>query len=1306
MSPETTKRALVLQHVGLGVPLVDIVGNDEVLAALTDDTFALDNEQLYRRNLTGEILFPFDEDWEPGGPLIASGEQDERTRNPNNQKGLFLVQLPINNAWWLQAGVWIDFYLARNEWSFTLPAGDGAWKYGYGYIVSVESDLFSGLASIRFRIIELTGAGKSDLLLRSTSAAPHTGSFIFPFLPRTSASTLPEDVAWLDSLPFSVPDGEEPLLRETILSPDLVEWTRQVGQNLDARGGFASTSGFSTTFAYEGREFEGSPRPPKKLPRSRTLETLVAQNAVALGSSSDAGLYDNPSLYFISESWIGDELARIYGHPRPTRAAQALAPLVTDDASLTTTALVAQHKNSTYEAYWGHHTTDFHYATNPKGEWGDLSGLGPDSLKLTALVVPSVYGSDVQPQLLSSLDKPSPWATPASWHSRKTLFWVIDVDNPNPWETAELVQTLWVDSWGWDSAATNVTVRYVDALAWVRSSRQTNNYRVVPTLSSANQTEEEWEWNVPANYRLFEGNIIDTLKRQTPYETAIRALFLNSENERNAKADANPQWIVVGGYAFPRVQLVHPVVDEEGGGFYWAPLAHREKLYCVTHTMDWSGRVPEDGVVPPAGYYSLSGDFLPDTARLDALKIRKVGIPLGGKQEEGFDISSHTINEGDWSLMFRDDFTLWNVGYRRLSRKEEICGQTIAMGYVELASNPALNQPLMNSNNKRPPFSDGVLPTGLRLLYSRLNSFAYSRFATEKLKNIDAPEMAHVFYRNPLMNEEGEVFDPIIAYQRFWNRNKAGRGWSRLGPNGAQTLQRSLTIDCFATLYDVVLQVLTSTGTYAFAGVRGTDDRSLFYNDSFGVKHGHNGAWDVLPKEFGLGLPLTHIDVEQLRSYKFAPALQVEFEELGLEDIILQNLWVLGSEDIVQWLENLLRGYGLALVFGQNGMLQVRTLDLFELAIPAQPLSLELVASSDSNSHPRIPVSSGVDTLLQRWTQLHDDGTVRWFSRRSGNVGTGTDFIRGTWNFGGMNLVVRDADVRLAAQTQTSGVGALRLYPTASSDGEATIPSTPLLLPESSAGYPAGHPLRATWLDLEVDQSLSPVTPLRLGYWRAALIHKVLREEKVLRWQRTINAFTLEVQPPYVGSSVTPELWEALTPGAQVRIALGNTVGADGSRDTIGILLLSSVRRDIESGTKQITGWLVAASEPVGAERGNYWALSLEALDQTGVPTGKLKTKWTLDLNLVNDESALKTNLKGLDKANLDLKIYELDEWGQILKGNTITDLDDSVDGEALLTLATNPDTDTAYVVLRELEDQSEGEQGNAWHDEGWFWRP
>ena len=78
----------------------------------------------------------------------------------------------------------------------------------------------------------------------------------------------------------------------------------------------------------------------------------------------------------------------------------------------------------------------------------------------------------------------------------------------------------------------------------------------------------------------------------------------------------------------------------------------------------------------------------------------------------------------------------------------------------------------------------------------------------------------------------------------------------------------------FISAADVILQVLTSTGTYSYPD-RGSFPGTWEVHPGFrqqgyyGVLPGVNGPWDRLPKGWGLGIPLSNIDFDQIRNFTF-----------------------------------------------------------------------------------------------------------------------------------------------------------------------------------------------------------------------------------------------------------------------------------------------------------------------------------------------------------------------------------------------------------------------------------------------------
>lgn len=145
----------------------------------------------------------------------------------------------------------------------------------------------------------------------------------------------------------------------------------------------------------------------------------------------------------------------------------------------------------------------------------------------------------------------------------------------------------------------------------------------------------------------------------------------------------------------------------------------------------------------------------------------------------------------------------------------------------------------------------------------------------------------------------------------------------------------------------VLLMVLTSTGTAADFSTPGS-----------------NGAYDLLPAAWGLGIPQADINVAGITALASAAGARFRLVQVPVLDVV---------QDAREWLVNLLRPFGYALIVNAIGQIDVTSIDPLDpdtlAALPTLQTS-DMAIGQDGNPAKMVgPVSSGDQRVIAvRWS--------------------------------------------------------------------------------------------------------------------------------------------------------------------------------------------------------------------------------------------------------------------------------------------------------------------------------------------------
>jgi hypothetical protein len=158
------------------------------------------------------------------------------------------------------------------------------------------------------------------------------------------------------------------------------------------------------------------------------------------------------------------------------------------------------------------------------------------------------------------------------------------------------------------------------------------------------------------------------------------------------------------------------------------------------------------------------------------------------------------------------------------------------------------------------------------------------------------------------------------------------------------------------SVIDVILQILTSTGS----GTADVDVPSSSYRQIPGV----NGAWDLIPREFGLGINIDEIDLDTFS--------KVRRERGGMDQLVVSNIYMEVGKDTPQKFleEQILKPFFLAL--GTDSVGKVILVDVADITVG--PNTVQIPSSSfvrKGGQRTRV-------TLTYDATDLSDSFTFNW----------------------------------------------------------------------------------------------------------------------------------------------------------------------------------------------------------------------------------------------------------------------------------------------------------------------------------------
>ncbi len=159
-----------------------------------------------------------------------------------------------------------------------------------------------------------------------------------------------------------------------------------------------------------------------------------------------------------------------------------------------------------------------------------------------------------------------------------------------------------------------------------------------------------------------------------------------------------------------------------------------------------------------------------------------------------------------------------------------------------------------------------------------------------------------------------------------------------------------------ASVIDVILQILTSTGS----GTADVDVPSGTYRQVAGI----NGAWDLIPREFGLGIPLEEIDLDS-----FSRTLR---KRGGMQELTVSNIYMETGKDTPQKFleEQILKPFFFAL--GTNAIGKVILVDVSDIVVGPGTITIPSLSFVRKNgSRTRV-------TLTYDAADLSDSFTYMW----------------------------------------------------------------------------------------------------------------------------------------------------------------------------------------------------------------------------------------------------------------------------------------------------------------------------------------
>jgi hypothetical protein len=156
------------------------------------------------------------------------------------------------------------------------------------------------------------------------------------------------------------------------------------------------------------------------------------------------------------------------------------------------------------------------------------------------------------------------------------------------------------------------------------------------------------------------------------------------------------------------------------------------------------------------------------------------------------------------------------------------------------------------------------------------------------------------------------------------------------------------------SIIDVILQVLTSTGS----------GRAEVFAEQLRTVAGTNGAWDLIPRELGLGIPLEDIDLSSF--------LKVAQSRGGMNSLTVTNIYMeLGKDDPQKFLdEQILKPFFLSIATDSYG--KIILVDIADVTFGPETVAISPDQFTRKNGQ-RTPV-----TLVYQAEDLVDSFNYKW----------------------------------------------------------------------------------------------------------------------------------------------------------------------------------------------------------------------------------------------------------------------------------------------------------------------------------------
>jgi len=1201
-------KSLIIEWEGWGNTTSHVVyGPSETPAQATLDriTAGLDTTHIFRRIPASDTDFVLSSD--------ASWASDEQTTQPTYNKGLFSLTFAETDVPDVQIGTFFDLHLQASSYAGGTTAdvwnppdttkADSALKFGNFYVV--ERTASGGEVTLTFRAIRLTSQGATECRLTSRIALgpnPATRIFIFPYIPRISTSVRPE--AWLTSCGVAQAEWEAQA------EEGVTDWTRQLSQEIPPVGGIASSTGFQITMLFQGRPLptaDADIRARNRPDQTRGIENLISTYKFPVGAVQISDLITNKGISLVNDPnssrqfvWSSSVLTRFFeseGQRRWTGQTSPvdLTPLIYDLPSSPVLSDVENYLDSVMPFFFGSQTTEFSFESTPSTS---TSNRFTGDRAVNYRLLPGAFGSDPIYDLPVAAE---PWSAPPTLPGRRARIWVVDIDDPTLLQSAELIFDGLAGSARIDQGLTQVQIQFDDYLTWMR----VNSNRADAQLSTlAGDNSAVSAASGVSDDALSKGVFVSRLR---PFDIFFKAKFeIPTRGSTQVLGGASvalenffPQWIKLGSYAFPCSRLVR------GGSSYYdtveqsftdfspqgSPYNFARDLYMVTHGLwienNTYREFPQDNTSN-----FLSGDEparyrapLASNALLE--RVRKLGIPIGDEPDDSFNYASieydritlnHPGNPDDIRLLGSASFALANPERDFLNRPR--------VGYLNLPSVPSEENANSNlrDNSKNTQLWAGDATTLINVpepfpavQRHKISQVMYRQFAEQILTKFE-PEPIHIFFGSLEQTELTTQRYSDLALERFGRREGLTRYVSTDG-------FRSIASSCVISVAEVILQVLTSTGTFSYGDSGSTTASTAWENFEgfaqrgfYSVIPGFNGPFDLLPIGFGQGIPIANVDVDQILNYSYQiKDGSTNFERLiALSDIYLRDV-TMTMEDVKDpedWLvRNILQPFGLGLFYA-GGKIKVATMDGFRNFEGDDPRliigNLDL-HSDDLGREPSVLWESPAENLIQDFRIKGKERSYVYY-----------DKFPNSKNQTELPLIKRNyAKVIVSSAAQTSR----GLTPTAKNVDNVREVEVDWILnfrPGTGVGAPyselAKHPLSGQQnftpyfsyvLDPRDENSIFILT------WNSTQNSILLSlAGKIVRWTVARPRITFDLAPWYFG-------YDLVEPGAQLQYQLDNFPSIAAERGGRGVILVTNVQRHIESGVKSISGYVIAQDPPV-----------------------------------------------------------------------------------------------------------------------------